>query len=68
MAAMCAGDVVITAEGLAHSHGNSLLTNIEVSKPRHFASGVELIDVLFKHADLEHLLVHMQPLFTAPCY
>src|SRR6266567_7965029 len=64
VATMRTGDVVIVAQSFTHAYGYSLLTAIQMSETGHFAGGIEFIDMLFKDADFEHLLIHVKPLVT----
>ena len=64
MPTMRAGDVIIAPQGRAYPYGYSFLANIEMCKTRHFSTDIQLVDMLFKYTDFEHLLVHRQPQLT----
>src|SRR5581483_4802087 len=56
--AMRAGDIVIATQGGAYSHSYRLLANVEMSQAGHFGAKIQLVHMLFKNTDFEHLLVH----------
>ena len=59
--AVGAGDVVVPAQGFADADGDGLLADVQVRQPGHFRRDVQLVDLLFEEADLQHLLVQVQP-------
>ena len=67
VAAMGAGDVIIASQRLAHANRYRLFAAVQMGQTRHSGAGVEFIDLLFKEADGEHLLIDVQPLVTLPC-
>ncbi len=61
MAAVRTGDVVIAPQRLAHTHRYSFFSTIQMSQAGHFGGEIQLVDMLFEKANLQHLLVHDQP-------
>src|SRR3989304_4005358 len=61
---MGARDIVVTPQRLAYPNCDCFLPNVKMGQPGHECFGVEFIDFLFELADLDHLLVHMEPLFN----
>src|SRR5271166_287037 len=62
VAAMGAGDVVVDAQGFANAHGHGFFAAVKMRQSRHECAGVELVDLLFKQADADHLAVDAEPL------
>jgi len=60
VAAVGTGNVVVAPQCLADAHGNRFLPDIEMRESRHLGAEIELIDLLFKQADLQHLPVEAQ--------
>src|ERR1700692_2474950 len=60
---MGAGDVVVDAQRFADSYRNSLFAAIQVSQAGHESSGVNLVHLLFKQSDTDHLSIGVEPLF-----
>ena len=56
--AMGAGNVVIAAQSCAYPHSDRLLANIEMGQAGHFGAQIQLVHMLFKNTDFEHLLIH----------
>ena len=61
MASMRAGDVIVRPESFADADGNRLLADVQVGKPRHQGPRVQIVHLVFKHANSEHLPVHTKP-------
>jgi len=53
-------DFVSHFQGFANTNGNGLLTRIHVCKPWHFCRQIELVCVVFKTTNANHLAVQMQ--------
>src|SRR5512144_1241842 len=64
MPAVGAGDVIFPLQRLTDSDRDGFLADVKMREPGHLRASIQLIDLFFKGTDLEHLLVHMQPLFT----
>src|SRR5690242_21728236 len=64
MPSMRAGDIVIAAQCLADTHSNGLFADIEMRKTGHTSAGIEVVHLLFKESDEQHLPVHGKPAFT----
>src|SRR5215469_6693989 len=61
--AVRAGDVVVDAKGLADANRNCFFSAVKMRQAGHQSTGVEFIDLLFKHANPDHLLIRAQPFF-----
>src|SRR5437763_13546060 len=62
-----AGNKIVIGQMSANSHGNCLLTGIEVHETRNFASRKFLASPLFKLADRLHLLIQAQQQRPVQC-
>src|SRR5579859_1939360 len=58
MPTVCAGNIIITAQGSYSPHRGSLFSNGEVSRAMDLAAHKELVHLLFKSADTIHAAQH----------
>src|ERR1700730_10360154 len=63
MAAMSASNVVIDAQSFAYPDRDGFFAAVQVSQTGHESSGVNLIHLLFKQTDTDHLAIGVKPLF-----
>ena len=63
MAAVGAGDVVVLAQGFADTDGDCFLADVEVGDARHAGAGVEVVGRFLEGANLDHLLIGLEPVF-----
>src|SRR6185503_13309291 len=64
MTAMGTGNVIFFIECFTDPDSNCLFTNIQMCQAGHLRALIQLVDLLLECANLEHLLVHLQPLLA----
>src|SRR5258707_13605130 len=60
---MCSGDVVVAVERLTYAYCHRLLAYIKMCQSGHERLGIEFVHAFLELANLDHLLVHLQPQF-----
>ena len=68
MAAVSTGNIIIAPQRFTDAHGNRFLPDIEMRETWHLGAEIELVHLLFKQADLQHLAVEMQSLVDATAW
>ena len=63
MSPMCAGDVIVLAQGFAQPYGDRFLADVQVGDARHPRAGVEFVGGLLERPNPDHLLVGIKPVF-----
>src|SRR5712671_2517740 len=62
MSTMRAGNVVVSAQRFANAYCDRFLAAVEMREAGHQGARVELVHLLLKHADADHLPIGVQPL------
>jgi hypothetical protein len=65
VAAVGTRNVIISPQRFTHAYGYGFFADVEMGEPRHLGTEIELIDLFFEQADLEHLAVEAEPALVA---
>src|SRR5262249_35578001 len=61
MPSMRACNIVVASQSRTHAHSDRLFATVQMSQPGHTCTRVQLVDLLLKQANREHLSIHVQP-------